>query len=358
MILIFCFISIVLFIFARIKVTNKRISMFCLRIKSVLVLSFICLVSINAQLFQPSDYRKDLSIKLEVIDEKRIEKGVKILNEAFLVERQAIKMIEDLKEDEKLDASSSDYKKAIKKLIQASETYREGHMIIYTVFQENCIKFEEIMGKMQHTATGINKAKFYERKGARAFDKALSTRDLLLMLEKHDLIQYKMAEALELEKLSIRDRGRAVQIYQDFPVEYDYGWIDDVTAEEVEAAFKDPAISRPPDDLFVQKAATPEIIVEKPAMAPIIFRVQIAAHTVQIDDKYIKENIYAGNMPVKEVFEDNWYKYSIGEFDNFNAANNLLKQCRVAKAFVVAYQEGTKLSIKDALSQIRENQDQ
>jgi hypothetical protein len=330
--------------------------MYCLFHKAVLFFLMVCINPINAQLFQPSDYRKDLSIKLEIIDEKRIEKGVKILNEAYVTERQAIKMIEDLKEDEKLDASSDEYKKAIKRFIQASEKYREGHMIIYTVFQENCIKFDEIMRKMQHTASGLNKAKFYERKGARAYDKALSTRDLLMMLEKHDLIQYKMAEALELEKLAIRDRGRAVQIYQDFPVEYDYGWDDDVTPEEVEAAFKDPAISRPPDDLFVQKPVNADTIVIRPDMAPIIFRVQIAAHTIRIDNKYIAENIYSGTLPVHEIFEDNWYKYSIGEFDNFNDANSLLKQSRVAKAFVVAYQEGKKLSIKDALEQIRENQ--
>jgi hypothetical protein len=314
------------------------------------------LLSVNGQIFNIADYRKDLSIKLEIIDEKRIEKGIKILNGAYVIERQAIKMMEEVKEDEKLDAASSEYKKAINKFLEASEAYREGHMIIYTVFQENCMKFEELMRKMQHTATGLNKAKFYERKGARAYDKALSSRDLLLMLEKHDLIQYKMAEALELEKLSIRDRGRAVQIYQDFPVEYDYGWEDDVTPEEVEAAFKDPAISRPPDDLFVQKPGEIDLFTDKPIIAPIIFRVQIAAHTIKIDDDYIQQHIYQGTMPVKEIYEDDWYKYSIGEFDNFNDANNLLKQCRVAKAFVVAYQEGEKLSIKDALSTIRENQ--
>jgi hypothetical protein len=321
-----------------------------------LVLIFVCIKPANAQMFQASDYKKDLSIKLEVIDEKRIEKGVKILNDAFNQERQAIKMIEEIKEDEKLDASSSEYKKAIKKLIQASETYREGHMIIYTVFQENGAKFGDVMNKLEHTATGVNKAKYYERKGAKAYDKALATRDLIMMLEKHDLIEYKMAEALELEKLAIRDRGRAVQIFQDFPVEYNYGWDDDVTPEEVEAAYKDPAVSRPPDDLFVQKRINPDTIAIKPEMAPITFKVQIAAHTVKIEDKYIRDNVYSGPMPVTETFEDNWYKYSIGEFDNFNDANALLKKCRVSKAFVVAYQEGRRLNIKEALEKIKENQ--
>jgi hypothetical protein len=313
-----------------------------------------------SQPFQPSDYRRDLSIKFEIIDEKRIEKGVKLLNDAYEIERQAIEKIEELKEDEKLDATSMDYKRAIKKLIEASEGYREGHMIIYTVFQENCMKFEELMHRAEHTAMGLNKAKLYERMGSKAYDRALSTRDLLEMLEKHDLIQYKMAEALELERLAIRDRGRAVQIYQDFPVEYDYGWDNDVTNEEVEAAFKDPAISRPPEDLFVQKATSDTLSAkstkQKFKEPPINFKVQIAAHTVKIDESYLRQYVYAGKLPIVEIYEDNWYKYSIGEFDNFNEANALLSQCKITKAFVVAYQEGKRLSIKDALAKIKERQ--
>ena len=176
-------------------------------------------------------------------------------------------------------------------------------------------------------------------------------------MEKADLIQYKMAEALELEKLSIRDRGRALQIYQDFPVEYDYAWEDDVTSEQVDAAFKDPAISRPPEDLFVQKQA--DVFIEqqtKPVQAPIVFHVQIAAHTVPMSNKYISENIYFGKLEVRELYEKGWYKYSIGEFDNFNDAKSLLQSSSVRKSFVVAYQNGEKLTIKAALAKIKENQ--
>lgn len=307
------------------------------------------------QVFQPTDYRKDLSIKISVIDEKRIEKGVKILNQAYFEERKALSELESLKEDERLDATSSEFKKVVKDLIKSSETYREGHILIYTVFQENCVKFGTEMKKMNHTASGINKARFYERKASKAFNRSLNFRDLVLMFEKPELIQYKMAESLELEKLSIRDRGRAVQIYQDFPVEYDYNWEDDVTDEEVRAAFKDPAITLPPDDLFVQKPVKKQDIKEEP-LPDIVFRVQIAAHTVRMDESYIRENIYNGKLKITESHEGSWYKYLIGAFDNFRDASDLLKKSGVSRAFVVAYENGNRLLIKEALAKIKENQ--
>jgi hypothetical protein len=325
-----------------------------------LINTFICvLLAVNSysQQFQASDFRKHLSIEFSIIDEKRIDKGVKILNDAYEIEREAINFVEMLGEDEKLKASSPEYKKAVKKLIQASETYREGFMLIYTVFQENSIKFQETQRKMNHYAAGVNKARLYERKGSKAYERALSIRDLLLMMEKPDLIQYKMAEALELEKLSIRDRGRALQIYQDFPVEYNYGWEDDVTPEQVEAAFQDAAISRPPEDLFVQKKTNPAAAKDiKHQEEPIYFYVQIAAHTIPMSKEYIKKNIYAGTIDIDERYEDSWYKYTIGKFDNFNDAKALLISSRVRKAFVVAYQSGNRLTIKEALEKIKRNQ--
>ena len=88
--------------------------------------------------------------------------------------------------------------------------------------------------------------------------------------------------------------------------------------------------------------------VEIPKEELVVFRVQIAAHTVQISDDYIR-TFYTGNEKPVEIFENTWYKYQIGNFDNFAQADSLQRVCRVPRAFVVAYQNGAKLSIKDAL---------
>jgi hypothetical protein len=75
-----------------------------------------------------------------------------------------------------------------------------------------------------------------------------------------------------------------------------------------------------------------------------------------MSDEYIDEHIYQGSEPVTEIFEDNWYKYIIGRYDNFNDAKELLIASRVRKAFVVAYQGGKRLTIKQALAKIKQNQ--
>ena len=327
-------------------------------LKIFILLGFLFSVhATKAQQFELSQFQKGVAIDFSVIDIKRIEKGIKILNNAQKQEQLAIAAIESINEDEKLKQTNPEYKKAVKKLLEASESYRQGFMLIYTVYQENAVKFKDAQRKINHYAAGVNKAKFYERKASKAYERALNIRDLLPQMEKFDLIQYKMAEAIELEKLCIRDRSRALRIYQDFPVEYDYGWEDDVTTEQVNAAFKDPAISRPPADLFVQsKLKETENKTNTPLEAPIVFKVQIAAHTVPMTKEYIKENIYYGSEPINETFDGTWYKYSIGEFDNFNDAKSLLISSRVRKAFVVAYQEGEKLTIKNALAKIKASQ--
>ena len=312
---------------------------------------------ISAQPLTVADFQKGVALKFSIIDEKRIEKAVSIINDAREKESAALTYIESIAENEKLNATSPEYKKAVKMLLATSETYREGFMLFYTVYQEKAIGFNETQKKLNHYATGVNKARYYESKSRKAYERAMSIRDLLIQLEKYDLIQYKMTESFELEKTAIRDRGRALQIYQDFPVEYDYGWEDDVTPEQVNAAFGDPTINRPPDDLFVQLPVdTSSADKSKPAMDPIVFYVQIAAHTEPMSKEYIHEHIYAGNYEIREIVEDNWYKYSIGTFNNFNDAKALLSSSRVQKAFIVAYQNGKKLTIHDALNQIRKNQ--
>ncbi len=313
--------------------------------------------NVNSQQFEFQQFQEGVEIKFSIVDEKRIEKGIKILNQAQKGEQLAIQKIEAINDEEKLKQTNPDYKKAVKDLIESSEEYKEGFSLISTVYIENSEKFRKSQQKINHHAAGVNKAKFYEQKATKAYTRATNIRNLLIQMEKFDLIQYKMAEALELELLSIRDRGRALRIYSDFPVEYNYRWEDDVTQEQVNAAFSDPAISRPKEDLFVQsKKENQKDEVLSPEQEPIIFKVQIAAHTIAMTDEYIKENIYNGTEKVEETFDGTWYKYSIGDYDNFNDAKNMLSKSNVRKAFIVAYQGEKKLTIKSALAIIKANQ--
>lgn len=311
---------------------------------------FVFLSNCYNQEFDPALYRKDLSIKLSVIDEKRLEKACEVLNEAQNTENEALMTLQNMSDSEKVAGISPEYLKSIKKLLLASEEYKEGHTLIYTVFTENCGKFVDVMRKIQHYASGVNKAKYYEQKGEKTMNKALRIREIVQEADKPEWIQYKMHEAIELEKLAIRDWGRALNIFQDFPVEYDYHWDDDVSTEILEEFYKNPIVNVPPDEVFKKKTKP----VELPKEEKVVFRVQIAAHTVQISDDFIK-TFYTGTEKPVEIFEKSWYKYQIGNFDNYASADSLMKNCRVPRSFVVAYQNGVKLSIKEALK-ITKNQ--
>lgn len=316
------------------------------------ILLCVCTLTFS-QNFIVKQYRGELNIQLEVIDEKRLEKGVKTLNRAQMLEMEALALLSQMDDKEKSEAESKRFKKMLSKFMDASTTYQEGHQILYTVFDANCDKFQIEMKKLSHYASGMNKAKYYERKGEQNISRAVKIRELLFKADKPEWIQYKMHEALELEKLAVRNKGRALQIYQDFPVEYNYGWDDDVSMEELEKFFNNPLVNLPPEDVF--KKPPPEVLEEIPEEEKVVFRVQIAAHTVQLEPDYIK-TFYTGNEEVKEVNEGAWFKYQLGEFETFEEADDLRIKCRVPRSFIVAYQGENKLTIKQALAIIKDNQ--
>ena len=298
------------------------------------------------------NYRGELNIKLEVLDEKRLEKGIESLNSALNLEREALDLLRAMDDMEKIEGSSANYKKMLKNFQEASAMFQEGHSLMYMVYDENCLRFTEEMKKMNHYAAGMNKAKYYERKGERTIARAYAIREILLEADKPEWIQYKMHEAFELEKLAIRDKGRALQIYQDFPVEYNYGWDDDVTPEELARFFNNPVVNLPPEEVFKRVPAEQK---REPEGGPVEFRVQIAAHTVQLKDDYIR-SFYTGTDTVREFREGSWFKYQIGSFDTYQDADKLRLACRVPRAFVVAYQQEKKLTIKEALRKLQEVQ--
>ena len=84
----------------------------------------------------------------------------------------------------------------------------------------------------------------------------------------------------------------------------------------------------------------------------IIYRVQISANKIQLTQRALSR-IYYGNKNVEMLNEDGWFKYSIGDFFNYDDADKFRKQCGVKNAFIVAYRKGQKFvpgGISEALS--------
>ncbi len=311
-----------------------------------LFLFFGISVNVFSQRYTIRQYSSDLNIKFEIIDEKRFEKAFKLLEEGDMEIGESAIILSEADSVELRYYDGPNYNKALKKMMSASEKYKEGHELIFQIYKEKCLSFYESMKKANHYAAGMQKAKYYERLATKRMNMALLLREGILEGDRIEWVEYKMEEAMEFEKLAIRDQSRALQIYQDFPVEYNYGWEDDVTPEEVAEAFKNPVINEPPEILYDDPFAFIDTTFRGKDIN-LMFKVQIAAHTIPLTEDYLR-TIYRGGMDIDLITENNWYKYSIGRFDNFEEADILLQKCKVKRAFVTAYNNGKKITISEA----------
>jgi hypothetical protein len=85
-----------------------------------------------------------------------------------------------------------------------------------------------------------------------------------------------------------------------------------------------------------------------PAKPEFIFKVQVAASKTKISQTELAK-IYCGNLSVYEVFEDPWYRYSIGNFEDYSEALRLRDRICTPGAFVVAYKNGSKIPVRRAM---------
>ncbi len=84
----------------------------------------------------------------------------------------------------------------------------------------------------------------------------------------------------------------------------------------------------------------------------IYFRVQVGAvRNPNFASEYFGEYDLLNDVKVEQI--EAWYKYTVGSLENYNKAVQLLKQIHiqtpVKKAFVVAYKDGKRISVKQAM---------
>ncbi len=295
----------------------------------------------------------ELNIKLQSGEEKKIERAVSILNEAEALKDKAEKEYAALTPVEIKERVSDEYQSALRHLFESSQMYKEGHNLIYVVFKDKANDFWQKMLKNNHRATGMEKAKYYEGTATKSLNRALIRRQQVLESDRFDYSLGIMKDALNLEKLAVRDRGRGMQICADYPVEYNYGWENDLSLEQIVAIMKDPIVHEPPADIFA--TVSQDVEIDSALFKEIIFKVQIAAHTMPITDEYLN-TLYRGNLKIDMIFEDDWYKYSIGRYKTFDEAEATHRECNIKKSFVVAYQSGKKISTTEAVQILQKSE--
>lgn len=82
------------------------------------------------------------------------------------------------------------------------------------------------------------------------------------------------------------------------------------------------------------------------------FHVQLAAVRRLLKPEEIRR-LYAGSLPVSLIMEDGWYKYHLKTGNSYTVARQVVNDCRVEGAFIVAYRMGRKIGIKEALQRIQ-----
>ena len=317
-------------------------------------ISLVCVVTGFSPVFSQVDdlsFTEELNIEFSRAENKKFEKAAEQLADAKAALYKAEQSYQALTELEIQERMSDNYEQALEQLFDASGIYRESYNLLYSIFNTKGEDFWEDMERANHRAAGMDKAIYYERTAKQNIKRALIRYE---QVEESDRYAYSMKileNANELAQLAIRNAGRALQICVDFPVEYNYGWEDDKTLEEVIALMRDPNVNEPPEDIFAtvdqEKEVDPVWIKE------IIFKVQIAAHTEPLSEEYLA-TLYRGGLKIDLIYEENWYKYSIGRYASFDEAEATRRECEISKAFVVAYQEGRKIGTQEAIAQLEE----
>jgi hypothetical protein len=325
----------------------------CISFTSFLIILIASGVSVSFSQNTANQFIDELNVQFESAEVKKLEKAARLLDQADQKFQQAKQMFDGFTDLERKERISDSYSTTLKLLFESSETYKEAYNTAFEVLKDKTDVFWKKMSKDNHRASGMDKARYYEGTALKNLNRSLIRRDQVLESDRFEYSLGIMKNAAELEKLAARDQGRALQICLDYPVEYNYGWEDDKSLEEIIAIMKDPIVHEPPEDIFATVDTT--IQVDSSLFREIIFKVQIAAHTIPLSDEYLN-TIYKGGLKIDMIYEDDWYKYSIGRYKTFDEAEATRRECNIKKAFVVAYQAGKKISTQEAL-QILEKKD-
>ncbi len=78
----------------------------------------------------------------------------------------------------------------------------------------------------------------------------------------------------------------------------------------------------------------------------IVYKIQIGAFANDISTNNLHVN--TGNYKVEKLEEDNFYKFFIGNYVSVNEALSVMKKIGIKGAFVTAYNNGKRITIKES----------
>jgi len=109
-------------------------------------------------------FTEGFNIKFDLLETKKLERAVNILDEADIKFQQATQLYDQLTVVEQKERISDEYQKALKTLNEASVKYKEAHTMVFEVYKAKADAFWKKMTKVSHRASGMDKARYYEGK--------------------------------------------------------------------------------------------------------------------------------------------------------------------------------------------------
>ena len=86
----------------------------------------------------------------------------------------------------------------------------------------------------------------------------------------------------------------------------------------------------------------------------VVYKVQILASRTPSNDVVLKHK-YSGDLKINNFYEDQWYKYSIGEYSSYAEAKDCVYSSHVRDAFIIAYVNQKKVHISIAKTATKES---
>lgn len=304
----------------------------------------------------PKSY--DAPVQLSKTDKKRLDRS----NELFKAGMELWNQLNDRYNPENIKDYKMDSicnKDAYPILVKAAQKFLEANNLKYEIYNSNCREF--FIKHRGESPSGLENAKRFQKEADNYIQKAQSNRLSATSYKNEYVKAYdRYFEAISLEIIAAKKEGRALQIYQDWPVHYAYQFDDDIEVDlfhpKTVAVVKQEPPKQTPAPVVTEQPKPVEVKKVEPEAEPydstvIYYQVQIAAHTQPLSNKYIKDNIYIGAVRINEIREEGWYKYTLGRYKTFEEASKLLKSINVPKAFVVAYKNGKRVPLKEVKEQ-------
>ncbi len=308
----------------------------------------------------------------------------KLVEEASQLNMDVLLIQADPNLDEKTKAKKSGQieSQAQQKQIQASSLYEKCNEIKFTIYKQYIDAFWKTH---EGEETDYLNAKMLEEQSSDHYFQAVSYRieakkmdDLFMRLEK-------LTDANNLENEALQKQITALATYylkDDVPAskedvtfleiatpveetETSAGISSDTTlltldnessdtsgAEMMQQINHDQTIGQQAIETEVKQQ---ELLPQAETRLPsgVEFRVQIAASRVPLETGKLKM-IYQGEHPVEMIMEDGWHKYQLAGVPYYADAIHLLRKVNIPGAFVVAYKNGIKLKLAEAVKSAKE----